>query len=227
MTAKSIDVLLAEAGKKIGAIDKGSRNASQGYSFRGIDTVMDKVGPVFHELGIVCTPNYTIHSIDSYETRNGTVMREVMLSAAFTFRGPAGDSTTTVTIGQGVDSGDKAANKAMAVALKYALLQTLMIPVGDGDPDSESPEPARRAGKAAGSTSATPSGPAAAGNCPSCGSFVDDKRATATGKQPKWVCSNSDCQGGRPRSNNPAEGRYGWSSWDSWPKEWPQDEAPL
>jgi hypothetical protein len=43
-----------------------------------------------------------------------------------------------------MDSGDKAASKALAIGHKYALLQALCIPTEDmADPDSESQEPSR------------------------------------------------------------------------------------
>ena len=46
-----------------------------------------------------------------------------------------------VTIGEGMDSGDKATNKAMAIAFKYACFQVFCIPTEEmNDPDSESPE---------------------------------------------------------------------------------------
>jgi len=46
---------------------------------------------------------------------------------------------SAVIIGEGMDSGDKASNKALAVGLKYACFQMFMIPTEDMiDPDSES-----------------------------------------------------------------------------------------
>jgi hypothetical protein len=42
-----------------------------------------------------------------------------------------------------MDSGDKATNKAMSVAHKYALIQVFAIPTADDkDPENESPQPA-------------------------------------------------------------------------------------
>ena len=41
-----------------------------------------------------------------------------------------------VVIGEAGDSGDKATPKAMSVALRTALLQTLMLPTDEPDPDS-------------------------------------------------------------------------------------------
>jgi hypothetical protein len=57
----------------------------------------------------------------------------------YTFYAKDGSSISAVVIGEGMDSGDKASNKAMAVALKYALLQVFCIPTEDTkDPDADS-----------------------------------------------------------------------------------------
>ena len=46
-----------------------------------------------------------------------------------------------MTLGEGMDSGDKASNKAMAIAYKYALFQVFCIPTEEmTDPDGESYE---------------------------------------------------------------------------------------
>jgi len=53
-----------------------------------------------------------------------------------------GSSVALEVIGEGMDSADKATNKAMAIAHKYALLQAFMIPTEDmTDPDATTPEP--------------------------------------------------------------------------------------
>ena len=57
----------------------------------------------------------------------------------FTFYATDGSNVSTQARGEGMDSGDKASNKAMAVAHKYALTQTFTIPYeGMVDPDSDS-----------------------------------------------------------------------------------------
>jgi len=43
--------------------------------------------------------------------------------------------------GEGMDSGDKAYNKAMSIGLKYACFQTFMIPTASVDPDGDTPPP--------------------------------------------------------------------------------------
>jgi hypothetical protein len=50
--------------------------------------------------------------------------------------GEDGSSHVISTIGEAMDSGDKATNKAMSAAYKYALMQAFCIPT-EGDNDSE------------------------------------------------------------------------------------------
>jgi hypothetical protein len=55
-----------------------------------------------------------------------------------------GSSLEAVVYGEAMDSGDKATNKAMSAAHKYALLQTFLIPtedVEDSDADETTAEP--------------------------------------------------------------------------------------
>ena len=60
----------------------------------------------------------------------------------YTFYAEDGSFIEAVTVGEGMDSGDKATNKAMAIAFKYACFQVFCIPTEEmKDPDSEIPEP--------------------------------------------------------------------------------------
>ena len=61
----------------------------------------------------------------------------------YTFFASDGSNFETTVI-EGMDSGDKAANKAMAVAHKYALLQALCITEDMVDPDREAHDPSKR-----------------------------------------------------------------------------------
>ena len=57
-----------------------------------------------------------------------------------------GSYIDAVVVGEGMDSGDKATNKAMSVAFKYACFQTFCIPTENliDDPDADTPEPNRK-----------------------------------------------------------------------------------
>jgi hypothetical protein len=58
----------------------------------------------------------------------------------------SGESELICTVGQGMDSGDKGAGKAMTYAYKYAQRELFMIPTGD-DPDHTSIEELTNPGK--------------------------------------------------------------------------------
>jgi len=133
--------LLAEAKKQIGAVAKGERNNAQNFNFRGIDAVINAVAPVFNELGIIVAPEVTQTTYDTVEIgQRKTPMSHVIIEAKYTFYGPQGDSVTSAVAAEAMDSGDKAVAKAMSVAMRIALLQTLNLPTDEPDPDSQSYE---------------------------------------------------------------------------------------
>lgn len=124
----------------IQAISKDSRNAKQGFNFRGIDTVMNTVGPLLREHGVIVVPIGLKHSAERYESKSGGSMVNRVAEMAFRVYGPRGDSFEGIAFGEAADSGDKAMTKAESVALRTFLLQSLMIPTDDPDPDADSHE---------------------------------------------------------------------------------------
>lgn len=132
--------LLPKVAKEIGAIGKDKRNEQQKYSFRGIDQVVNAAHPAFVKFGVVITSEVIDQVREEHETRNGGTLYFSVLRIKFTFYAPDGSSVSSTTVGEGMDSGDKASNKAMSAALKYALGQTLLIPFELTDSEDDSPE---------------------------------------------------------------------------------------
>lgn len=116
---------------------KASKNEQQGYRFRGIDDAMGAVSPVISRHGLVIIPSYSERTVTERQGRSGGALFYVTLRGEFKFVAPDGSSLTAVAYGEAMDSGDKATNKAMSAAFKYALLQTFCIPV-EGTPDADS-----------------------------------------------------------------------------------------
>ena len=137
--------LIAQAMRKVGAIGKDSVNAQQKYKFRGIDAVYNALNPVMSELGLFVCPEILDHRREERETENTydnktkkTILKYSILTIKYTMYAPDGSNVSCVVVGEGMDSGDKASNKAMSVALKYAMFQLLMIPTEEMvDPDGE------------------------------------------------------------------------------------------
>lgn len=122
----------------VGAVAKGDRNNAQNFNFRGIDAVVNACSPAFRQHGIVVTPSLVSIERETTKTAKGATMAVVHVVVAYTFWGPAGDSVTATVAAESFDSGDKATAKAMSVAFRTALLQTLCLPTDDPDPDSTS-----------------------------------------------------------------------------------------
>lgn len=125
---------------EVRSIAKKDRNQQQGFAFRGIDAVLDEVGPALRNHGVHIVPCAKDIRSESYATKNGTSMRNVTVTVEYTVFGPAGDSFTGTTIGEAADSGDKAVTKAQSVAYRTFLLQALTMPTGDPDPDASTHE---------------------------------------------------------------------------------------
>ncbi|MGY1773543.1 ERF family protein [Blastococcus sp. SYSU D00813] len=139
---------LAEVMHDVQAVKKGDRNAAQGFNFRGIDAVLNAVGPALRKHKVVVSPR--VDSIDYSTVEVGTkrtLMGHVRVVCTYTFHGPEGDSLPAQAAGEAMDSGDKATAKAMSVAYRTALLQALALPTDEPDPDATAYEraPARPA----------------------------------------------------------------------------------
>jgi hypothetical protein len=61
-------------------------------------------------------------------TAKGGVLIYTILTVKFTFYASDGSFVSSVTEGEAMDSADKSTNKAMSAALKYCLMQMLLIP---------------------------------------------------------------------------------------------------
>lgn len=141
MENKTVIQALNEVMKSVGAIAKTDRNQSQGFNFRGIDSVVNAVSPALQKFGVIVTPDVLDYRYETVEIgRNRTAMGHVRVQVAYTFHGPNGDFIVSTVCAEAMDSGDKASAKAMSVAFRTALLQTLCLPTDEVDPDASSYE---------------------------------------------------------------------------------------
>jgi hypothetical protein len=119
-------------------VGKGDRNDFHKFMFRGIDRVINEVGPALRKHQVVVMPALIELTSRDVQTEKGKTSREVTVTVSYTFHGPAGDCLVCVVPGEAQDTGDKAVSKAMSVAYRTALLQALTIPTEQADPDSQS-----------------------------------------------------------------------------------------
>ena len=121
----------------IGAVAKSGVNQQQKFYFRGVDAVVNAASPAFRRRGVVVVPELLEKSRTSSQTKSGSTLNVVEVTVKYTFHGPAGDTVSAVVAAEAFDSGDKATAKAMSVAFRTALLQTLALPTDEADPDAD------------------------------------------------------------------------------------------
>jgi len=135
---KAIIGVMAE----INAIGKDRKNQQQGFAYRGIDDVMNELHAALTKNKVFVVPEVLNEERTTGKTRNGGDLYYTRLKIRFTFYTDDGSSVSAVVIGEAMDSGDKASNKALSIGLKYAMLQVFCIPTEDEkDPDAQSPQP--------------------------------------------------------------------------------------
>ncbi|TWS25382.1 hypothetical protein FK268_09330 [Tsukamurella sputi] len=127
-------------------IRKGERVESgpARFNFRGVDSVVNAVGPALREHGVLIVPTAEHIDVERYGTKTGGQMKNVTVTMRYTVFGPAGDSFSGVSFGEAADAGDKAVSKAQSVAYRTFLLQALTVPTDEPDPDQNVHERAAR-----------------------------------------------------------------------------------
>jgi hypothetical protein len=124
--------------RDVDAIGKDKRNQQQGFQYRGIDDVYNALHPILAKHGVFTAPEVISVQREERQTKSGSNLLYSIVTMKHNFYAEDGSCVSTVVVGEGMDSGDKATNKAMAIAHKYALFQIFCIPTDDVvDPDSE------------------------------------------------------------------------------------------
>lgn len=126
------------------AIAKGEKNEQQGFMFRGIDAVMNELHDLFANNGVFILPEVLDYNVTEKVTGRGTILYYTRAKVKYHFIAEDASEVFSINVGEAIDSGDKGMNKAMSIALKYALMQMLLIPTKESkDPDTISVEETR------------------------------------------------------------------------------------
>lgn len=137
MILKKIPEIMSD----IGFIGKDKKNIAQNFMFRGIDQVMNTMKPLLAKHGVFIVPEVVDVRREERPTKSGGMSLYTLLTVKHHFVAEDGSEIVSTTVGEGMDSGDKATNKAMAVAFKYACFQVFCIPTEEmakDDPDNYS-----------------------------------------------------------------------------------------
>lgn len=124
-------------------IGKNRKNQAQGFNFRGVDDVYNALAPALSKHRLAILPRVLSRSCEERQTAKGGTLFYVVCDVEFTLVSAEDGSSHVVRfVGEAMDSADKATNKAMSAAYKYAAFQTFCIPTeGDNDADAHAPEP--------------------------------------------------------------------------------------
>ena len=134
----NIYVAINEVMKEIGAVGKNQKNEQQKFMYRGIDAVMNAINPALVNNKVFIVPEILEQTREERQTKSGGALIYSVCKIKFTFYAEDGSHIEAITIGEGMDSGDKATNKAMSIAFKYACFQVFCIPTEEmADPDAE------------------------------------------------------------------------------------------
>jgi len=137
MTAPLIYTALAAVMADVDHVAKRDRNEHQEFLFRGIDAVVNAVGPILRKHAVIVVPDVVSVDYDTVATSTGKPATACRVLARYVFWATDGSSVTTTVAAEAWDAGDKAAPKAMSVAFRTALLQALALPTDEPDPDSQ------------------------------------------------------------------------------------------
>ncbi len=128
----------------IGAIGKDKKNQQQGFNYRGVDDVMNALQPALVRHKMYVVPEVLELNRMERTTDKGKTLLYTVVKVKYTFYTEDGSSVSATVIGEGMDSADKSANKAMSIAFKYACFQVFCIPTEEMiDPDAETPPPSK------------------------------------------------------------------------------------
>lgn len=121
-------------------IGKDSWNEKQKFKYRGVDAVMNALQPLFAKHKLFCVPEVLSSIREERASKSGGNLIYSIIRTKYTFYAEDGSSVSAIVEGEGMDSADKATNKALAIAFKYACFQLFCIPTDETapDPDKES-----------------------------------------------------------------------------------------
>jgi len=153
---------MSDVMKDIGSVGKDQKNAAQGFKFRGIDQFVNALYPALTKHGVFMAPRCVseMHELKDVTRGSGKqgVDKHVTILMEYDFFAEDGSKVTIGPIpAEGLDSGDKATNKALSAALKYALIQTFSVPTEDmAEADFETPVIEKETAKQSEPEKATP-----------------------------------------------------------------------
>ncbi|MBD1412895.1 ERF family protein [Burkholderia contaminans] len=109
-------------------IAKTGQNDENGYAFRTIDDIKNRLAPLLDEHNLIITPNEEDRICVERRTTNGVALFFVTVRVRYELTSTVDDSVKSITVsGEGMDTGDRATSKALTDAYKSAVTQAFCI----------------------------------------------------------------------------------------------------
>lgn len=147
----AINAVMAGLAKE--GITKSRRNTQgQGFNFRGIDDVLNALSGLLVEHKLLMLPRVLNRTGEVRQSSGNKPIFVAFCEVEFDLVSAEDGSAHVIrTIGEAMDMSDKASNKAMSAAYKYAAIQAFCIPTeGDNDADAHTHDVANDAPPALG-----------------------------------------------------------------------------
>ena len=130
---EALNAVMAE----VREVRKTERNQAQKFTFRGIDNVVNAVAGPLRKHKVRLKVDNIEHTITGKQNAKGNPVTFVTVKNRYTWVGPDGQTEENTVVAEAMDFSDKATAKANSVALRTFLLQALMLPTDDADPDHD------------------------------------------------------------------------------------------
>ena len=131
-TAEALLAAMAD----VRAVHKQEKNTHQGFYFRGVDAVVNATAPAFRKHGVVVTPR--LDHVEYVQHAGGeNAITDARVVVTYRFQHMGCEPLEASVAAEARDYADKATAKAMSVAFRIALLQSLCLPTEDVDPDAD------------------------------------------------------------------------------------------
>lgn len=105
------------------------------YKFRGVDDIYNHVHDLMGRAGLTLVPETTEVQRTAYQGTGGGRANHTAVVVTYRWYAEDGSSIPVQIPGEGMDAGDKGTGKALSMAHKYAIIQSLALPTGEPDAD--------------------------------------------------------------------------------------------
>lgn len=128
-----------EVMEQVQVVGKTGRNTQQNYSFRGVDDVVNAVGPALRAHRVGVRPRIIEAKHRDFLDKNGKTVHEAIVTMGYTLFSTVDGSELPEgeAIGEAADYADKATMQAESVAYRTYWLQAVCIPTDQPDPDEK------------------------------------------------------------------------------------------